>query len=53
MYGAIWRILPGPTWLRAILALLLLAAVIYVLFEFVFPVIEPYMPFQQDAVDIE
>lgn len=53
MYGAIWRILPGPTWLRAILALLLLAAVIYVLLEFVFPVIEPYMPFQQDAVDIE
>ena len=53
MYGAIFRALPGPTWVRVILALVLLAAVVYVLFEFVFPVVEPYMPFQQGEVEIE
>lgn len=52
MYGLIWRALPGPTWLRFILALLLFLAVVWVLFEYVFPVIEPYMPFQQGEVDV-
>ncbi|MDQ2699394.1 MAG: hypothetical protein M3Y46_11425 [Actinomycetota bacterium] len=37
MYGAIWRVLPGPVWLRLILALLLAAAVVYALFTWVFP----------------
>ena len=37
MYGAIWRVLPGPVWLRLILVLLLAAAVVYALFTWVFP----------------
>lgn len=37
MYELIWRILPGPIWLKIILALGLLAAVVYVLFTVVFP----------------
>ncbi|MFP7697362.1 hypothetical protein [Trueperella sp. LYQ143] len=37
MYAALWRILPGPRWLKAIEALILILAVVYVLFEFVFP----------------
>lgn len=37
MYGWIWRHLPGPTWLRAIEALVLVAAVVLLLFEVVFP----------------
>jgi hypothetical protein len=37
MYGAIWRVLPGPVWLRLILALLLAAAAVYALFTWVFP----------------
>jgi hypothetical protein len=37
MYGAIWRVLPGPVWLRIILVLLLAAAVVYALFTWVFP----------------
>ena len=53
MYGAIWRALPGPTWLRFLLAVALAAAVVYLLFEYVFPVIEPFMPFQQGEVAVE
>lgn len=37
MYGWIFRHLPGPTWLKVIWALLLIAGVVYVLFEWVYP----------------
>lgn len=37
MYGALWRVLPGPVWLRLILMLLLAAALVYALFTWVFP----------------
>jgi hypothetical protein len=37
MYGALWRVLPGPVWLRIILVLLLAAAVVFALFTWVFP----------------
>lgn len=50
MYGLIWRILPGPVWLKAILAIALIVGVVYVLFEYVYPVIAPNMPFVEDSV---
>lgn len=37
MYGALWRILPGPVWLRIILVLLLVAGAVFALFTWVFP----------------
>ena len=37
MYGALWRVLPGPVWLRIILVLLLVGAVVFALFTWVFP----------------
>lgn len=52
MYGTIWRILPGPKWAKALLALLLILAVVFVLFEWVFPVIAPYMPFYESDVSV-
>ena len=35
MYGALWRALPGPVWLRILLLLVLLAVVLFV--QWVFP----------------
>ena len=37
MYAALWRVLPGPVWLRIILVLLLAAAVVFALFTWAFP----------------
>ena len=37
MYGFIWRHLPGPAWLKAIESLILIAGVVYVLMQSVFP----------------
>jgi hypothetical protein len=37
MYRALWRVLPGPVWVRILLVLVLLVAVVFVLFTWVFP----------------
>ena len=37
MYAALWRILPGPAWLRVILLLVLVGAAITALVTWVFP----------------
>ena len=51
MYGFIWRHLPGPLLVRILLALVLVAAVIAVLFLWVFPALAPIMPFNNGTVD--
>jgi hypothetical protein len=49
-YGFVWRILPGPTALKVVEAVILVLAVVAVLFTWVFPVIAPYMPFNDNTV---
>ena len=43
MYGALWRILPGPAWLRVLMLLVLAAAVLYGLIFWVFPWVQTLM----------
>ena len=49
-YGLIWRLLPGPTVLKVIGAAVLALAVVAALFGWVFPVIAPLMPFNDNTV---
>lgn len=51
MYGWIWRHLPGNAWARAFISLVLVLAVVYVLFQYVFPWAEPLLPFNDVTVD--
>jgi hypothetical protein len=51
MYGFLWRKLPGSTPLRALQCLLLFLAVVFVLFQFVFPKLEPLLPFGDVTVN--
>ena len=44
MYGALWRILPGPWWVRLVIVLVLLAASLYALVEWVFPLVNEIIP---------
>jgi hypothetical protein len=37
VYAALWRVLPGPWWLRLLFVLVLAAAVLFALAEWVFP----------------
>ncbi len=51
MYGAVWRLLPGPIVLRLPLALLLSLAVVTACFLWLFPAVAPYVPFNQQTVE--
>ncbi|MCU1585932.1 MAG: hypothetical protein JWM49_2488 [Microbacteriaceae bacterium] len=37
MYGALWRVLPGPVWVRVLLMIALFLVILTVLVLFVFP----------------
>jgi hypothetical protein len=37
MYGALWRVLPGPWWVRVVILIVLLVAVLYGLVFYAFP----------------
>lgn len=50
MYAWLWRRLPGPTWLRALITVLALVGVVLVCFEWVFPAVAPHMPFNETTV---
>ncbi|MFD5214106.1 hypothetical protein [Microbacterium sp. NPDC058345] len=51
MYAALWRLLPGPWWVRVIILLALIAAVLYALFFYVFPWVSPLIT--PGEVDLE
>ncbi|GAA3805165.1 MULTISPECIES: hypothetical protein [Amycolatopsis] len=51
MYGWIWRKLPGPVAVRALIALVLVLGVIALLLFVVFPWLEPMLPFNQVSVN--
>jgi len=40
MYGALWRILPGPVWVRVLILLALIGAVLTACGLWVFPWVE-------------
>lgn len=50
MYGWLFRRLPGPLWVRVLLTVVLLAALVVVLFGWVFPAVAPYLPFNDGLV---
>ena len=53
MYAWLWRHLPGPTPVRALVALAMAVAIVAVLFLYVFPWLEPNLPFTDVTVDGE
>ena len=51
MYAALWRRLPGRTLLKTLQLLLLAAAVVVLLFGWVFPAVAPHLPFEDVTLD--
>jgi hypothetical protein len=51
MYAALWRLLPGPWWLRVLILVVVIAAVLYGLFCYVFPWVSPIIA--PGEVDVE
>lgn len=50
MYAALWRALPGPVALKALLLLALLVAVVGVCFEWLFPLVASWLPYDETTV---
>ena len=50
MYAALWRVLPGPLWLRIVLVFVLLAAVLFALATWVFPWVDSIVNNQEVTV---
>ncbi|RKT31607.1 hypothetical protein DEU34_2680 [Microbacterium sp. AG1240] len=43
MYGALWRLLPGPWFVRLFILLILIAAALYGLFFYAFPWVSSFV----------
>jgi hypothetical protein len=43
MYAALWRVLPGPWWVRLLILLVLIAAILAACVYWIFPWIQPYV----------
>jgi uncharacterized BrkB/YihY/UPF0761 family membrane protein len=50
MYASLWRILPGPVWVRVLLVLILVAAVLFILATWVFPWVDSIVNNQEATV---
>ncbi|WP_200936779.1 hypothetical protein [Leifsonia sp. Root112D2] len=50
MYAALWRVLPGPVWVRILILLVLLAVVLYALVTWVFPWVDSFIVKEGDTV---
>ncbi|WP_166785507.1 DUF4175 domain-containing protein [Cryobacterium cryoconiti] len=50
MYAALWRLLPGPLWLRIVLVFVLLAIVLFTLSTWVFPWVDSIVNNQEVTV---
>jgi hypothetical protein len=51
MYSALWRILPGPAWVRVLILVSLLVLILFCLIEWVFPWVNTLLPTQEVTVD--
>ncbi len=52
MYAALWRVLPGPWWVRVLILVMLAAAVLYGLLFFVFPWVSEFVNPQEVTVTL-
>ncbi len=50
MYAALWRLLPGPWWVRVLILLVAAAAIVYGLFVWVFPFVSEIVNPQEVTV---
>jgi len=50
MYGALWRVLPGPWWVRVLMLIGLAAAVLYALVFYGFPWVSQFVNPQEVTV---
>lgn len=51
MYAWWWRVLPGPWWVRALISLVVVAGVVVLCFEVVFPAVADHLAINDGTVE--
>lgn len=51
MFSLLWRFVPGPAWLRALLLLLVAAALVWALIAYVYPYIADLLASEESTVN--
>ncbi len=51
VYAALWRILPGPVWVRILIVVAVVAAVLFALVEWIFPWVNTLLPISESTVE--
>jgi hypothetical protein len=51
MYAALWRVLPGPWWIRVLILIVALAALLAALVLWVFPFVDQFIAPQEATVE--
>lgn len=51
MYSTLFRLLPGPTWFRWLICLVLVTFVVWVLFKWAFPWAQEYLNLSDMSVE--
>jgi predicted membrane protein len=51
MYAALWRVLPGPWWIRVLILIVALAALLTALVVWVFPFVDQFIAPQEATVE--
>ena len=52
MYAAIFRLLPGPKWLKVVWSIMLIVLVAWLLLEFAFPWVQETFNVVENTVDV-
>lgn len=52
MYAGLWRILPGPWWVRVVILVVLIAAALYGLLFYAFPWVSQFVNPQEVTVTL-
>ena len=50
MYASLWRVLPGPWLVKALISVILVVVVVAVCFLWLFPAVAPLMPFNDNTI---
>ena len=51
MYAALWRILPGPVWVRILILIVLVAALLFTLVTWVFPWVQAFLDTSEVTIE--
>ena len=51
MYGALWRVIPGPRWFKAFILVCFILLILWLCVEYFFPWLSEVLPFNELTIE--